>query len=165
MSQAPITGTETMKNLSLLLSFSLVLSGVTNGICGELQDQVRETERAFAATMAERDHEAFSSFLSGETIFFAGEVPLRGKQAVADAWAPYFEGPDAPFSWEPVTVEVLESGTLALSSGPVYDRAGNIVATFQSIWRREADGAWKIIFDKGSAACRPEPAGNESPQP
>lgn len=154
-----------MKNPSLILCFSLALLSGATGICGELQDQVRETERAFAATMAERDHQAFSSFLSAEAIFFAGEAPLRGKQAVADAWAPYFEGTDAPFSWEPQTVEVLESGSLALSSGPVYDPAGNTVATFQSIWRREADGAWKIIFDKGSAACRPEPAERESSQP
>lgn len=26
---------------------------------------------------------------------------------------------EAPFSWEPAQVEVLDSGTLALSSGPV----------------------------------------------
>ena len=139
-----------------LLVAVLVISMMPAGICGEVRDEVIKTEQAFAATMAERDHAAFTSFLSSEAIFFAGESPLRGKQAVADAWAPYFEGPDAPFSWEPKTVEVLESGTLALSSGPVYDPGGNIVATFQSVWRREADGSWKIIFDKGSRACESE---------
>ena len=118
-----------------------------------LRQQVENTERAFAQTMADRDFEAFTSFLSPEAIFFSGEQALRGKNVVAEKWKPYFETPGAPFSWEPKTVEVLDSGTLALSSGPVYDPQGVCVGTFSSIWRREASGDWKIIFDKGSASC------------
>jgi len=118
-----------------------------------LQQQVEDTERAFAQTMADRDHDAFTSFLSGEAIFFAGEAPLRGSQQVADAWKPYFQDPAAPFSWEPETVVVLDSGTLALSSGPVYDPSGKQIATFNSIWRLEPGGKWQIIFDKGSRVC------------
>jgi ketosteroid isomerase-like protein len=122
----------------------------------QLQQQVENTERAFARTMAERDHDAFTSFLSEETVFFSGNTPLRGRQQVADSWQPYFEGPDAPFSWEPELVVVLESGTLALSSGPVRNPEGQRVATFNSIWRLEPSGQWRIVFDKGSRDC-PEP--------
>jgi ketosteroid isomerase-like protein len=128
----------------------------------QLQQQVEDTERAFAATMADRDHEAFKTFLSQETIFFAGESPLRGSQQVADAWEPYFRETEAPFSWEPETVVVLDSGTLALSSGPVRDPAGNTVATFNSIWRLDSQGQWKIVFDKGSRVCDdPSPANGD----
>jgi len=118
-----------------------------------LRRQVEETERSFARTMADRDFEAFLSYLSEETIFFSGNSPLRGKQAVADAWKPYYQDPDAPFSWAPELVVVLDSGTLALSSGPVYDPGGNRVATFNSVWRLDADGRWRIVFDKGSREC------------
>jgi ketosteroid isomerase-like protein len=102
--------------------------------------------------MADRDLEAFTSFLSDETIFFAGPNPMRGKEAVTQAWAAFFDGPDAPFSWEPETVEVLDSGTLALSTGPVRGPDGTQVATFTSIWRKEAAG-WRIVFDKGCPVC------------
>lgn len=122
-----------------------------------LRQQVEETERSFARTMAERDFEAFLSFLSAETIFFSGNTPLRGKQAVADVWKPYFEEPDAPFSWAPELVVVLDSGTLALSFGPVYDPGGRRVATFNSVWRSDPDGRWRIIFDKGSRDCPESP--------
>jgi hypothetical protein len=44
---------------------------------------------------------------------------------------------------------VLESGTLALSTGPVVDTSGEVVGRFNSIWRLEAPGVWKIVFDKG----------------
>jgi ketosteroid isomerase-like protein len=103
--------------------------------------------------MANRDHQAFATFISDEAIFFGGPEPLRGKQQVVDGWAGFFEGRDAPFSWEPLLVEVLESGTLALSSGPVRNPAGETIAQFTSIWRLEADGRWRVIFDKGCDVC------------
>ena len=119
----------------------------------QLRQQVEDTERAFAQTMADRDQAAFASFLSDEAVFFAGEDPLTGKQQVAAAWERFFQAPEAPFSWEPQTVVVLASGTLALSSGPVHDPGGTQVGTFNSIWRLEPAGEWKIVFDKGSNAC------------
>ncbi|HNW61262.1 MAG TPA: nuclear transport factor 2 family protein [bacterium] len=118
-----------------------------------LRQQVIETERAFASTMARRDHAAFVSFLSSEAVFFSGPKPLRGAQQVADWWKKYYEAAAAPFSWAPDKVEVLDSGTLALSSGPVHDPAGKLTGTFTSIWRLEAPGRWRIIFDKGCPVC------------
>ena len=114
---------------------------------------VEETERAFADTMAQRDFEKFKSFLSEEAVFFSRETALRGKQQIADAWEAYFKEPQAPFSWEPKSVEVLESGTLAWSTGPVYDSEGKVIATFNSVWQLDASHQWHIIFDKGNAVC------------
>ena len=65
----------------------------------------------------------------------------------------FYDKPQAPFSWQPDTVEVLESGNLALSSGPVFDPAGKKFATFTSIWRQDAPGVWRIVFDKGNPEC------------
>lgn len=45
--------------------------------------QVRETETAFAKTMADRDWAAFKAFLSEETVFFGGRGIRRGREAVA----------------------------------------------------------------------------------
>ena len=136
--------------LALLLAISPAAAETETD---RLSRQVAETERAFAATMANRDHAAFVTFLSDEAVFFSGTSSLRGKQQVADTWKAYFDEPDAPFSWEPQNVEVLDSGTLALSTGPVRNSSGELFAYFTSIWRLEENGQWKIIFDKGSRAC------------
>ena len=114
---------------------------------------VKAREIAFAKTMADRDFDTFITFISPEGIFFSGNKPLRGHDAISHAWAPYFESETAPFSWHPDVVEVLASGHLALSSGPVYDPSGKRVATFHSVWRLNDDGQLKIVFDKGSAHC------------
>jgi ketosteroid isomerase-like protein len=123
----------------------------------ELKERVRQREIAFAKTMADRDHAAFVTFLSEETLFFGRQV-YRGRAEVAASWKRFYEGPQAPFSWRPETVEVLDSGTLALSSGPVFDLQGQQTGTFTSIWRLEKDGVWRVIFDKGCPYCPPPEA-------
>ncbi|MDH3901613.1 MAG: nuclear transport factor 2 family protein [Xanthomonadales bacterium] len=136
--------------LSLFIH-GLVFAAEPNG--DDLRQTVEETERAFADTMAQRDFEKFKTFLAEEAVFFSGEAVLRGKQQIADAWEAYFKEPQAPFSWEPKSVEVLESGALAWSTGPVYDPEGKEVATFNSVWRLDAAHQWRIVFDKGNTVC------------
>lgn len=116
-----------------------------------LQQQVFAAERAFAKSMADRNVDAFAGYLSDEAIFFGGgTAPLRGRDQVVSVWSAFFEGEIAPFSWEPDQVEVLDSGTLALSTGLVRDPQGKVIARFNSIWRLEAPDVWRVIFDKGS---------------
>lgn len=125
---------------------------------GELEhwrQQVWDSERAFARSMAERDHPAFVRHLDPEALFFGGTRLLRGREAVAQGWKAFFDGAQAPFSWEPDQVEVLDSGGLALSTGPVRNRQGQVVARFNSIWRRQPDGRWLVLFDKGSPPDAP----------
>jgi ketosteroid isomerase-like protein len=118
-----------------------------------LEQQVFAAESSFAASMANRDTAAFASFLAPDAVFIGGREVSRGRPAVVASWAGFFTGPAAPFSWRPASVEVLASGQLALSSGPVFDASGKQVSTFNSIWRREPDGRWRVLFDKGCAVC------------
>ena len=120
-----------------------------------LAREVEAAERAFARSMAERDHAAFTALLSEHAVFYGGGKVLRGKAAVAAGWKAFFESAAAPFSWAPDSVEVLADGTLALSTGPVRDPAGKPVARFNSIWRLEAPGVWRVVFDKGQPADPP----------
>jgi ketosteroid isomerase-like protein len=115
--------------------------------------QVFAAESSFAATMASRDSVAFESFVATDAIFFGGRGPLRGREAVVAAWRRFFRGPNPPFSWRPEVVEALSSGTLALSSGPVHDPEGNLIGKFNSIWRLDSDGRWRVVFDKGCDVC------------
>ena len=77
---------------------------------------------------------------------------LHGPAEISTAWKDFFSGAEAPFSWTPDHVEVLASGDLALSTGPVM-KAGKLVGRFNSIWRREAPHVWRIVFDKGEPVC------------
>lgn len=141
--------------LSLLLTACTSLQPTGSPALPVLQQQVIAAERAFAQTMADRDLAAFANFLADDAIFLSGGATLRGKAAVLDGWRPYYQSAQAPFSWQPETVEVQASGVLALSTGPVRDPNGVVVAQFSSIWRQEAPGVWRIVFDKGNPVCPP----------
>lgn len=145
---------------AVLLTMLLSACAVTEQATPEptaLHAQVIAAETAFSTTMADRDLNGFATFIADEAIFFAGTQPLRGREQIVAAWAQFFDGQDAPFSWSPDQVEVLQSGTLALSSGPVLDPAGKLIARFTSIWRLDPDGRWRVVFDKGCEVCSAEP--------
>ncbi|MFC0251768.1 YybH family protein [Massilia consociata] len=123
----------------------------------ELRRQVMASERAFAATMKARDFEGFTRFLAEEAIFLSDGGKLRGKAAIARGWRQYYDKPQAPCSWEPDEVEVVASGTLAYSGGPIYNAAGQRIGRFNSVWRLKAPGQWEVVFDRGSDFAPPQP--------
>ena len=125
-----------LQSISLLCVGVLMLAAaavIPRASTADLKQQVFAAERGFAATMKARDHAAFVSYLADETIFFSGpNRPLHGKAAVAKEWKRFYEKAEAPFSWEPDEVEVVASGTLAYSTGPVYDPSGKLISRFSS---------------------------------
>lgn len=117
-------------------------------------DDVRNTETAFAKAFADRDATAFFAFVADDATFIAGNQTLSGKAEVVKAWSAYFKNEKPPFSWHPERVFTNAAGDLGLSTGPVFDAAGNHVADYSSIWQKQRDGTWKIVFDgPGSRVC------------
>lgn len=110
-------------------------------------------EIAFARSMADRNLEAFSSFIDTGAVFINNGKPLRGRGEIIGHWKQYFSEPQAPFSWYPEISEVSTSTGLGYSSGPVRDPSGKVVAIFASTWRLNRLGEWKIVFDNGHAIC------------
>lgn len=119
----------------------------------DLAREVMAAESSFAASMAQRDINAFAAWVAPDAVFFGDKGSLHGKDAVVEGWRPLFKETAAPFSWKPRSVDVLPSGTLAWSSGPVYDASGKQIGNFNSVWRREANGKWLVILDKGCPVC------------
>lgn len=149
------------RHLAVLFVVSIFLGGCTTVSSldkEQLTAQVTAAEVAFAKTMADRNHAAFSEFVSEEAVFSNAGKSVRGRAAIAADWKKFYEGPRAPFSWKPDLVEVLPSGTLAYSTGPVANPEGVVFARFYSTWRLEAPGVWRVVFDSGSLVCNcPKP--------
>jgi len=125
--------------------------------------EVRCTEIAFSIAAESRNAEAFAEFLDEDARFVADTVS-RGPAEIAQSWSAFLTDGGPSIKWRPQIVEVLRDGGLALSRGPyrivVDGEDGKPVeywGTFNSIWRLQDDGSWKIVFDAGSPAAA-EPA-------
>jgi ketosteroid isomerase-like protein len=134
----------------------------------DLQESLRETEMAFAASVANKDRERFASFISDEAIFVSGAV-LRGKQAILDGWAVFFREEAPKLIWGPEIVEIQDDGELGMTRGPfTLEQVGpdgtleSQSGLFTSVWEQQSDGSWKVIFDAGCPPCQAQgPTGGD----
>jgi ketosteroid isomerase-like protein len=122
-------------------------------------------ELGFARSVAEHDAPAFAGFIAEGAVFGAKRPqPRRGRDAVVAAWAGLVAGKELRLSWYPTMVAIGGEADIAYSSGPALyeDLAPDtkqrfLIGGFQSIWHRDGDGAWRVLFDDG---IEPRPAGD-----
>lgn len=122
------------------------------------ETQVRCAELAFSRSVEERDQAAFAALVHPDARFTGAGV-LRGKEAIVEGWSVFFVKDGPTVRWAPDRVEVLESGDLALSLGPYEIRStgpeGEATMTggrFMSVWQRQENGEWLVVFDGGTPA-------------
>ena len=113
-----------------------------------IADDVKAAEIAFAKTMADRKFDRFADFVADDAVFNGGK-PHIGKPAVLEAWKGFFAGAQAPFSWAPDAVAPTADGRYAISTGLARDAKGGVISRFTTIWRKEADGRWRVVADQG----------------
>lgn len=139
----------------IISTFLLVASAP---VAADLVADVRCREIAFSRSAEARDLASFLSFLDDDARFVGNEV-LRGPDEIAAAWKVFFADDGPEIRWRPQFVQVLASGDLALTRGPYRMLAkgpdGEVIeqwGTFNSVWRKDADDTWRIIFDAGSTS-------------
>ena len=139
----------------LIVLFGLALHGGGVAASDELVDAVRCSEIGFSLSVEEKNLDAFTAYVASDARFVAGRV-LRGREEVVEGWKPFFAEEGPRLSWRPAIIEVLATKDLALSRGPYRSESTSesgetMVAwgTFNSVWQRQANGQWQVLFDAG----------------
>ena len=129
-------------------------------------DSLVEAERAFSkASVAKGIRESFIMNLADDGILF------RPHAVVGKKWMT--EQPARPglLTWQPIFADVSASGELGYTTGPWEFRRNGpddkevAHGNFISLWKKQADGTWKVVVDTGISNPPPEtkPAGVQSP--
>ncbi len=142
-----------MRVLTLVLVSMLVCGAV---LAADPAEEVRQAEIAFAKAFADRDADRFFAMVADDANFLGPRQTLVGKPAVITGWMPMLKEGKAGFSWAPDRVVVNAAGDLGLSTGPVHGADGKLIGAYSSVWQRQADGSWRVIFD-GPGAPPPCP--------
>lgn len=128
----------------------------TTTLLGQAPQALAETERAFAKMAMERGiSPAFSAYFAPDGLLFRPR-PTSAHQ-VHDG------RPDngSRLLWEPSFAEVSASGELGWTTGPWHwrkhasDPAPAAHGHFVSVWRKQADGNWRVALDLGISHAEP----------
>jgi ketosteroid isomerase-like protein len=140
-----------LSTLMLLLSTVGVLSQET--ISPHLASLVA-AERAFAKMGAEKGlREAFLTYFADDGINFQPH-PSKTKEVIKRQ--PAWGSQPILVEWEPAYADVSQAGDLGFTTGPTImtdqspQKRPTRYGTYFSIWKKQADGSWKVVLDAGT---------------
>jgi len=118
-------------------------------------EEMAEAERAFARRAQEVSvPQAFSEWFADDAVSFQSVMPSSAQVELRrQRWTK--RDPDQLFWWEPRYGDVAASGDLGYLTGPVRmghrtrDAAKVRHGNYASIWKRQADGRFKVVIDIG----------------
>lgn len=145
-----------------LLALSLMVFPQDNKQSPALASLV-EAERAFARMSVEKGvRDSFLEFFADDGINFQPH-PTKTREAYLSRPAPTVR-PPIVLNWQPVWADVSEAGDLGYTTGPytLTDKSPEKRPTrhgyYFSIWKRVADGQWKVALDLGTQNPAPAPS-------
>ncbi len=127
-------------------------------------EAIRQADLAWATAQAEDGLEGTMSVYLDDAIMLPPNAPMSvGKEAIRAASAEAGIGsPGFSVSWAPTKIEVAESGELAYAigtnRGTVPGPCGTpirVEGKYIEIWKKDADGTWKIAADMFSSDLPP----------
>ena len=145
----------------LLLLSSLSAFGQEAAADNPLQSLVA-AEKAFAHMSLEKGtRDAFLAYLADDGIVF-DPGPVNGKQLYRKK-----KPSDGRLSWQPIFADVARAGDMGYTTGPWEFRKNKTDekpvghGQFFSIWKKQADGTWKVALDGG--IDNPAPINKQDP--
>jgi uncharacterized protein (TIGR02246 family) len=143
------------------------LAALALAACGpKAQDEagrLMETSRAWSRAAASGDIDKTLSYWADDAmVLVPGQAPLRGKAAIRAYLERSFAIPGFRIGWEPLEAKVSADGgmgylierTKVTMNGP-DGRPETEWLNGVTIWRRDADGAWKNVVDISNPAPPP----------
>ena len=115
---------------------------------GDERAKVLAADRAWA--LSSTDLDKFTSFLSSNANFYPPHAPAqRGADAFRRAFGELRKMPGFSLSWTAENAEVASSADIAYSTGTYTATIGGTTDSgkYLTIWRKQADGSWKVIED------------------
>lgn len=116
---------------------------------------VLAADSAWAEAFAQKDVEGYLSFVdSSASIQQPNGATVTGRAAIGEMIAAFYAMPNLTGTWRPAHAEAARSGDLAYTTGSFQfhftDPAGNAAVEkgkYLEVWRKQADGSWKMIVE------------------
>lgn len=119
-----------------------------------------EADRLFAEDTAELGVDGWLAWFEANGTMVQGTGEVRGHDAIRALMAPFFADSTAQLVWDPIRAEISEDSDLGytigsyrvIRAGVAEDEPPLSHGMYLTVWRRQADGAWKVAADIGAPA-------------
>jgi uncharacterized protein (TIGR02246 family) len=117
---------------------------------------IRAASTAWQEAGKAKDAARFTSFFAPDgVLMFHGMPPVTGKEAIDAMSADMLKDPAFALSWIITDIDVARSGDIAYERGTWQLTATDPATTkpvatrgeYVTIWKKQADGSWKVAFD------------------
>jgi ketosteroid isomerase-like protein len=154
---------ERMSGLTALSLLLTVASCQARPDLDAARQSLLEADRKFARSVAEHRLEAWVEAFDTTGIQMRPNTPFTpGHDEIRRQMTPAFADTTWHLSWEPSLAFVSASADLGYTLGTYRsvrrDSAGEErsgTGKYVTIWRKQADGAWKVVFDGGNPDSSP----------
>jgi len=124
---------------------------------------IMKADQDFNQSVAEKNREKFLSLIADVTTFNGGTAnELHGRAALMKDWGDFFEKDGPTLTWKPARAQVIGAGDVGVTTGSAVYRAKGPDGTvrerrseYLTVWRKQPDGTWKVVFDTGSTLPPP----------
>jgi len=144
--------------MALLIGSVLILGGLSDAKAAPADlPALVESEKNFAQTAQEHGvREAFLQFLADDSVLFIPE-PTNGKAFYAKV-----QEKGRRLIWRPIFATISAAGDLGVTTGPwelkksPTDDTAMAFGQFLTVWKKQADGSWKVALDLGTENPKPK---------
>ena len=154
------------KSPVVMLSVGIVIGAFGYGIAERLNappaadiEAVKATDSAFSGVSeSQGPKEAFVRYAVEDVTFLpSGAPPIIGRDALAASFDDWPAG--AKLTWQPAGGGIAQSGDLAYTWGMytmTLPEGDPHQGKYLTVWRRQADGSWRLVADTGNANSPPQ---------
>ncbi len=124
-------------------------------------EAIRQADLAWSAAQAADGLDGTMSVYLDDAIMLAPNRPMAiGKTAIREASEALGVGsPGHSVTWQPMKIEVARSGDIGYAIGTIegFVDAAPVKGKYVEIWKKQADGSWKVAADMFSPDSPPAP--------
>ena len=109
------------------------------------------TDESWSESVGDTDE--FLSYFTDDAYFMPFNAPLARDDAIRATWEYLVSLPGFALEWTASNADVAESGELGYTVGSfklTLEQDGALMVTvgkYATVWRKQADGAWKVQVD------------------
>lgn len=140
--------------LAILLPITTACTGTEN--VAATREALQNADRAFDLATSERRLDGWVEFFAEDGAMLRPGGAVTGRAAIREHMSPVLRDTSFTLRWKPTHADAGASGDLGYTVGRYEarrrdEKGGTALrtGTYLTIWKKQADGSWKVVLDTG----------------